>query len=102
MTKLAPEWVRTSDPVIRSPARYRWTTAPAFLIRLYQGVWFHCVLILISLDRERQGGFNTCTHLDQITTGEGGPKVDSKIIKLVMPSNVHVCHMHYDSVVAMK
>ena len=27
MTKLAPEWVRTSDPVIRSPARYRWTTA---------------------------------------------------------------------------
>ena len=29
MTKLAPEWVRTSDPVIRSPARYHWTTAPA-------------------------------------------------------------------------
>ena len=29
MTKLAPEWVRISDPVIRSPARYRWTTAPA-------------------------------------------------------------------------
>ena len=29
MTKLAPEWVRTSDPVIRSPSRYRWTTAPA-------------------------------------------------------------------------
>ena len=28
MTKLAPERVRTSDPVIRSPARYRWTTAP--------------------------------------------------------------------------
>ena len=32
MTKLAPEWVRTSDPVIRSPARYRWTMAPAFTI----------------------------------------------------------------------
>ena len=31
MTKLAPESVRTSDPVIRSPARYRWTTAPAFI-----------------------------------------------------------------------
>ena len=31
MTKLAPEWVQTSDPVIRSPARYRWTTAPAGL-----------------------------------------------------------------------
>ena len=29
MMKLAPEWGRTSDPVIRSPARYRWTTAPA-------------------------------------------------------------------------
>ena len=24
MTKLSPEWVRTSDPVISSPARYRW------------------------------------------------------------------------------
>ena len=31
MTKLAPEWVRTSDPVIRSPARYRWTTAPPLI-----------------------------------------------------------------------
>ena len=31
MTKLAPEWVRTNDPVIRSPACYRWTTAPANL-----------------------------------------------------------------------
>ena len=29
MTKLAPDWVRTSDPVIRRPARYRWPTAPA-------------------------------------------------------------------------
>ena len=29
MTKLAPEWVRTSDPVIRKPSSYRWTTAPA-------------------------------------------------------------------------
>ena len=28
MTTLAPESVRTSDPVIRSPARYHWTTAP--------------------------------------------------------------------------
>ena len=42
MTKLAPEWVQTSDPVIRSPARYRWTTAPAHLtlndpLRSYQG-----------------------------------------------------------------
>ena len=32
MTKLAPEWVRTSDPVIRIPARYRWTMAPALKI----------------------------------------------------------------------
>ena len=28
MTKHAPEWVRTRDPVIRSPARYRWIMAP--------------------------------------------------------------------------
>ena len=34
MTKLAPEWVRTSDPVIRSPSRYRWTTAPAMVLIL--------------------------------------------------------------------
>ena len=32
MTKLAPEWVRTNDPVIRSPARYRWSTAPAYRV----------------------------------------------------------------------
>ena len=40
MTKLAPEWVRTSDPLIRSPARYRWTTAPARLEewRMYTSV----------------------------------------------------------------
>ena len=24
-----PEWPRPTDPVIRSPARYLWTTAPA-------------------------------------------------------------------------
>ena len=28
MMKDAPEWARTSDPVIRSPAHYVWTTAP--------------------------------------------------------------------------
>ena len=38
MTKLAPEWVRTSDPVIRSPARYHWTTAPATYIRVVMHV----------------------------------------------------------------
>ena len=37
MMKLAPEWVRTSDPVIRSPARYRWTTAPA------RSSWSRCL-----------------------------------------------------------
>ena len=40
MTKLAPEWVRTSDPVIRSPARYRWTTAPA----------------MVTVEKEKSGG----------------------------------------------
>ena len=34
MTKLAPEWVRPRDPVIRSPVRYRWTTTPAAWIGL--------------------------------------------------------------------
>ena len=38
MMKHAPEWVRTSDPVIRSPARYRWTTAPAWIYRLIVNV----------------------------------------------------------------
>ena len=38
ITKLAPEWVRTSDPVIRSPARYRWTTAPAVVQEKGTGV----------------------------------------------------------------
>ena len=40
MTKLAPEWVRTSDPVIRSPARYRWTTAPALYLLDNDYVYF--------------------------------------------------------------
>ena len=35
MTKLAPEWVRSRDPVIRSPERYCWTTAPAQMNMLY-------------------------------------------------------------------
>ena len=54
MTKLAPEWVRTSDPVIRSPARYRWTTAPActkgVVINRYYVficVVYMCVCVLI-------------------------------------------------------
>ena len=34
MTKL-----RTSDPVIRSPARYRWTTAPAYSGAVIMGMF---------------------------------------------------------------
>ena len=34
MTKLSPEWVQTSDPVIRSSARNRWTTAPACIVHM--------------------------------------------------------------------
>ena len=41
MTKLAPEWVRTSDPVIRSPARYRWTTAPPTKCRVHWMFYDH-------------------------------------------------------------
>ena len=48
MTKLAPEWVRTNDPVIRRSARYRWTTAPALefdedgklFTRLFPCIWW--------------------------------------------------------------
>ena len=29
MIKHAPEWVRTSDLMIRSPSHYLWATAPA-------------------------------------------------------------------------
>ena len=32
MMNHAPEWVQTSDPVIRSPARYPWTTALACIV----------------------------------------------------------------------
>ena len=39
MTKLSPEWVRTSDPVIRSPACYRWTTAPAWMRKEISEIW---------------------------------------------------------------
>ena len=30
--KHAPEWVRTSDPVIRNPAWYLWSTVPTSLL----------------------------------------------------------------------
>ena len=53
MMKHAPEWVRTSDPVIRSSARYLWTTVPAsklawtfILLSLWindTGSYFHCI-----------------------------------------------------------
>ena len=54
MTKLAPEWVRTIDPVIRSPARYRWTTAPAYLMYMIINSLldikslFYCLIINIT------------------------------------------------------
>ena len=49
MTKLAPEWVRTSDPVIRSPARYRWTTAPTPGKLMYMTVREYNIQIIDSL-----------------------------------------------------
>ena len=47
ITKLAPEWVRTSDPVIRSPARYRWTTAPPLVYIAYKHRHFHLYYIAL-------------------------------------------------------
>ena len=45
MTKLAPEWVRTSDPVIRNPARYGWTTAPTFCSSWNKAYNFFTILV---------------------------------------------------------
>ena len=47
MTKLAPEWVRTRDPVIRRPARYRWTTAPAMI----SGMEWNITCLTIPIDQ---------------------------------------------------
>ena len=68
MTKFAPEWVRTSDPVIRSPARYRWTTAPAIIAfdnnQVLQRRWrvklnnqVHCniVTVVVCFNLDQQG-----------------------------------------------
>ena len=69
MMKHAPEWVRTCDPVIRSPVRYRYTTAPAHTNKETRSrstcsskIVFHCgVSTLVmhartSFDRERAAG----------------------------------------------
>ena len=70
MTKLAPDWVRTSDPVIRSPARYRWTMAPAdpycgsnaqrdneyIHLHLFIPITFHIKIILYFFYKMRGGG----------------------------------------------
>ena len=50
MTKLAHEWVGTSDPVIRSLARYRWTTAPTPHINTIQAYFVTVVTHVIALD----------------------------------------------------
>ena len=51
MTKLAPEWIRTSDPVIRSRARYRWTMVTA-LFNTQRGIEICHLFELISGSRE--------------------------------------------------
>ena len=51
MTKLAPEWIRNSDPVIRSPARYRWTTAPACIVGQQRVYLCYDCLCLMALFR---------------------------------------------------
>ena len=84
MTKLAPEWVRTSDPVIRSPARYygaRLFYMPGvallrggdsvFVSRLMMsdytgdGDWFP----VVTAARSRTGGFGCCGWLYCVTCG---------------------------------
>ena len=73
--KLAPEWVRTSDPVIRSPARYRWTTAPAswrFQDRYVCGICVHQLTvqwrtIFVRLETHPFPVTSTCVHIVLIT-----------------------------------
>ena len=50
MTKLAPKWVRTRDPVIRSPARYRWTTAPAYVDVLTEASLYQEGITCVAID----------------------------------------------------
>ena len=65
MTKLAPEWVRTSGPVIRSPARYRWTTVPACVTR-----WSTVGRSSGTVQKSRNMFFNGCEYF-MGTTGDG-------------------------------
>ena len=45
MTKLVPEWVRTSDPVIRSPARYALPIGCSVFLLNSSGI--HTLIIII-------------------------------------------------------
>ena len=64
MTKLAPEWVRTSDPVIRSPVCYRWIMAPAHTL-----MWntSHSYYIMNLSGFEPATHHGACTHRSNIT-----------------------------------
>ena len=59
MTKLAPEWVQTSDPVIRSPARYHRTTAPASKIMKTAMIYIYsryiAIVVQCQIDLSRPG-----------------------------------------------
>ena len=39
MMKHTAQWVRTRDPMIRSPAHYLWTNAPALQLYMYLHVY---------------------------------------------------------------
>ena len=75
MTKLAPEWVRTSDPVIRSPARYRWTTAPA---GVSQGSILVPLLFLIYVnDISNSTSLKLLSFADDTTISCSSPDIDN-------------------------
>ena len=63
MRKLAPEWVRTIDTVIRSPARYRWTTAPANTA--HQATDPACLYQLLPVLKTRNSVDNASVHVNR-------------------------------------
>ena len=98
MTKLAPEWVRTSDPVIRSPARYRWTTAPACYAVINASEW--TINIQCSQEYYTDRGHHQIMvneDWDEITTGTQIMRPDWDFSPIRMRTMHHLPHIFFDT-----